>query len=163
MTNAARAAVSPTPASIGKMTSYALAVVLFRSLARVMPIFSFCAHTSCVNGLSTLTPMTSALRPASAEAGGEVAHFLGADAGEREREEQQHGVLLAEVVAEFHVHEAGGLLGLEGEVGGFGSVGIGIIVVGFVFNFSFLAERYARFRPRLSNQDCADHSRNKST
>src|ERR1035441_8110753 len=38
-------------------------VVLFKSLASVMPIFSFCAHASCANGLSTLTPMTSAFRP----------------------------------------------------------------------------------------------------
>src|SRR5208283_5037452 len=63
ITNAARAEVSPTPASIGKITSYALAVVLFRSLASVMPIFSFCAQASCAKGLSTLMPMTSAPRP----------------------------------------------------------------------------------------------------
>ena len=29
-----------------------------------MPIFSFCAQASWANGLSTLMPMTSALRPA---------------------------------------------------------------------------------------------------
>jgi hypothetical protein len=53
------------------------------------------------------------------ETGGQVAHFLRTNAREREREEQHDGVLLAEVVAEFHVHQAGRLLGLEGEVGSF--------------------------------------------
>jgi hypothetical protein len=64
ITKAARAAVSPTPASIGKTTLYFLITSLFRSLASVMPIFSFCAQASCANGVSTLMPMTSALRPA---------------------------------------------------------------------------------------------------
>jgi len=38
-------------------------VFLFKSLASVMPIFSFCAQASCANGLSTLTPITSAFIP----------------------------------------------------------------------------------------------------
>ena len=61
-TKAARAAVSPIPASIGKTTLYFLITSLFRSLASVMPIFSFCAYASCANGVSTLMPMTSAFR-----------------------------------------------------------------------------------------------------
>src|ERR1017187_9542579 len=66
ITNAERAAVSPTPASIGNTTSYCLMTTLFKSLASVMPIFSFAAHAACANGLSTLTAMTSAPRPAYA-------------------------------------------------------------------------------------------------
>ena len=50
ITKAARAAVSPTPASIGKTTLYFLMTSLFRSLASVMPIFSFCAQASCAKG-----------------------------------------------------------------------------------------------------------------
>src|SRR5262245_32210992 len=62
MTKAARAAVSPTPASIGNTTSYFLVTSLLRSLARGMVIFSFCAQACCANGVSTLMPITSALR-----------------------------------------------------------------------------------------------------
>src|SRR5438046_2227104 len=62
ITNAARAAVSPTPASIGKTTSYCLITCLLRSLASVRLIFSFCAQASCANGVSTLMATTSAFK-----------------------------------------------------------------------------------------------------
>src|SRR5690606_26241715 len=60
MTNAARAAVSPTPARFGKTTSYALVTVLFRSLTSVIWMLFALAQASCAKGLSTLMPMTFA-------------------------------------------------------------------------------------------------------
>src|SRR5436189_263758 len=55
------------------------------------------------------------------ESRGDVAHFFGADAGESEREEQEHGVLLAEIVAELYVHQTGSLLRFETEIWCFGT------------------------------------------
>src|SRR5260370_1782256 len=63
ITNAARAAVSPMPASMGNTTLYCLMTSLLRSLASVTLIFSFCAQASCANGVSTLMPTTSAFKP----------------------------------------------------------------------------------------------------
>ena len=70
-------------------------------------------------------PITSAPSPAYAlKSGGQRRTFPSCRRWcEGEREKQQHGVLLAEVVAELHIHEAGGLFGLERKVGGFGSDG----------------------------------------
>ena len=52
-----------------------------------------------------------------------VAKFLCAYAGEREREEQDDGVLFAEVGGKRHVLEAVGVFAFECEVGGLGSDG----------------------------------------
>ena len=61
----------------------------------------------------------------AAEAVGDVAHLLGADAGVGQREEKQHGLLLAEIVAQLDVLETFGGFRLEGEIGGFGTNGDG--------------------------------------
>jgi len=58
-----------------------------------------------------------------AQSVGHVAQFCRADAGVSERKEKQQGVFLAEITAEFHVHQAGFLLRFEGEIRGFGSNG----------------------------------------
>ncbi len=55
------------------------------------------------------------------DATGDVAHFLRADAGEGEGEEEQDGGTLAEVIAELDVFKTLGGLGFQGEVRGAGS------------------------------------------
>ena len=57
----------------------------------------------------------------SFDAARNVAQFLSANASEGQREEQQHGVRLAEVVREFHVHQAISIFRLEGEIRSFGT------------------------------------------
>jgi len=46
---------------LGNTTFVFLDDFLFRVVATVMLIFSFCAQASCANGLSTLMAMTSAV------------------------------------------------------------------------------------------------------
>src|SRR5262249_40639652 len=75
ITKAARAAVSPTPASIGNTTSYFLITSLFKSLAIVRLIFSFCAQASCAKGVSTLMAITLAFSPAYALTPAVISHI----------------------------------------------------------------------------------------
>jgi hypothetical protein len=56
-----------------------------------------------------------------AEAGADVAHFAGANAGESGGEEEQHGVLPAEILTQLDVHQTGGVLGFESEVWSLGT------------------------------------------
>jgi hypothetical protein len=49
----------------------------------------------------------------------DVAHFFRANARERRREEQEHGIFFAEVIAQFHVHQSRRLLGFQSEVRSF--------------------------------------------
>src|ERR1700677_3914655 len=55
------------------------------------------------------------------EAAGDVAHFLRADAGEGEREENKHRVALAEIIAELDVFQTLRGLGFQGEIGSGGA------------------------------------------
>lgn len=55
------------------------------------------------------------------ESARDIAHFLGANAGESQRKEQQHRIAVADVVGELDVLEALGRLGLESEVGCLGT------------------------------------------
>ena len=82
-----------------------------------MPIFSCLAQASWANGVSTLTADDGGVQfGVLAEAGGDVAHFLGANAGEGGGEKEQDGVFFAEIFAQFDIHQPGGVFGFEGEV-----------------------------------------------
>lgn len=57
----------------------------------------------------------------STQTGGDVTHFLGANAGESEWEEQEYGVFGTLVVAELDFGNAFGVFGLQAEVGSLGA------------------------------------------
>ena len=61
----------------------------------------------------------------SGEAGGDIAHLFGADAGKGEWEKEKDGLFLAEVVGKFDVFEVFASFCFEGELGCFCSYGNG--------------------------------------
>jgi hypothetical protein len=55
-----------------------------------------------------------------AKAGGNLAQFLGADAGEGGGDEEEHGIFVAEIRAQTDIHQVVAVFGFKGEVRRFG-------------------------------------------
>src|SRR5476649_1624062 len=139
ITNAARAAVSPTPASIGNTTSYCLMTTLFRSLASVMPIFSCFAHAACANGLSTLTAMTSAPSAAYASSPAVRLHISVVQTPVNASGKNSSTVFFLPKLLLNLTSTSAGDLDLSVKSGAFEPTGMGIII----FSFEFLIVKSA--------------------
>src|ERR1035437_2945385 len=127
-----------------------------------MPIFSCFAHAACANGLSTLTAMTSAPRPAYASRAAVRSHIsLVQTLVNASGKNSSTVFFLPKLLLSFTSTRPDACLDLRVKSGAFDPVGIGIIVFGYSVNL-FLLRTFSGFAVSLSNEDCALSGRNKT-